>query len=139
MACLEELLLQAVEDLVLVHSYASSIHHLHCVILALSSHYCMLSWVDPFIMNAGITFSDPPLTSMSQLASSILSTSTVPSPLSPSQMLLLLVSSSSTCPSALTRSGNESCQMNILCILLFENGRRILHGSILSGIRSSSG
>src|ERR1700676_331520 len=93
----------------------------------------------PFIVNAGITFSDPPLTSMSQLASSILSTSTVPSPLSPSQMLLLLLSSSSACPSMLTCSGNESCQMNILCILLFENGRRILHGSTLSGIRSSSG
>src|ERR1700676_1481169 len=106
MARLEELLLQAVEDLVLVHSYASSIHHLHCVTLALSSHYCTLSWVDPFIVNAGITFSDQPLTSMSQLASSILSTSTLPSPLSPSQMLLLLLSSSSACPPLLSPPAN---------------------------------
>jgi len=90
-------------------------------------------------MNVGITFLDPPLTSMSQLASYILSTSTVPSLQLTFQMLLLLLSSSSAHLSTLTRSDNQSCQMDVLCTLLYVNGRRILHGGILSGIWLSNG
>ena len=121
------------------HSYTLTTRRSLNYTVDLSSPYCSLNWAEPFIVNAATISLTPSHISVSLQANFILLTSLVSSLSSLFPMHSSMILPNLTPQFVIAQSTRWSHLMNLLCTLLFTNGRRILPGSIQNGIRSSSG
>jgi len=121
------------------HSYALTTRHSLNETVDLSSPWCLLNWAEPFIVNAATISLTPFRISVSLQANFILLTSLVSSLSSLFPMHSSTILPNLTPQFVIAQLTRWSHPTNLLCTLLFANGRRILPGSIQNGIRLSSG